>query len=42
MTANEPVEDRDEKKDQLSPQDEKDFEETAAPGSRWPDWGRFS
>ena len=30
MTANEHVEDRDEKKDQLSPQDEEDLEEMAA------------
>ena len=30
MTANEHVEDRDEKKDQLSPQDEEDLEETSA------------
>ena len=30
MTANEHVKDRDEKKDQLSPQDEEDLEEMAA------------
>ena len=38
MTANEHVEDRDEKKDQLSPQDEKDLEETTARYHSDEDW----
>ena len=38
MTDNEHVEDRDEKKDQLSPQDEKDLEETAAQYHSDEDW----
>ena len=38
MTAQEQVEDRDEKKDQLSPQDEKDLEETAAQYHFDEDW----
>ena len=38
MTANEHVEDRDEKKDQLSPQDEEDLEETAARYHSDEDW----
>ena len=38
MTANEHVEDRDEKKDQLSPQDEEDLEETSAQYHSDEDW----
>ena len=38
MTANEHVEDWDKKKDQLSPQDEKDLEKTAAQYHSHDDW----
>ena len=41
MTANEHVKDRDEKKDQLSPQDEEDLEETAARYHSDEDWSFY-
>ena len=42
MTANEHVKDRDERKDQTSPQDEKYLEETAARCHSDEDWSFFS
>ena len=42
MTANEHIKNRDEKKDQLSPQDKKDLEKTTARYHSDEDWSFFS